>query len=145
MERGLGGLSRAAGPIAINGNYVAASKILLIQCEKKIGEFEITLLLAIGDREGQVWRIRCHGGSDRFWFRRLARFSGTGWHGVRTRERTNLVLQGVGKGFDTLHRVDAEGETGITLSLAALIEIAEEGAEAKNQKKKRRRIPFCKQ
>jgi len=57
LDKGLGGLSQAAGAEAFHGNYVAASGGHLIQREKKVGQFEIMLLLGVGEREGQVRRI----------------------------------------------------------------------------------------
>ena len=108
-----GGPTRAAGVTAVEGNYVASSRRLLVQREKNIGQFEITSLFAERDREGQVGRMPCNGGRDRFRFRRLARFSGTGRHRIRPRETRKTSIAGRKAGFDTLHRVNAEGETGI--------------------------------
>lgn len=114
-----GGSPRPAGAATIDENYVAASRRLLVQCEKNIGQFEIALLLVIGDGEGQVRRISRNRRRDRFRFGRLARFSGTGWHGIGTRETHIQILQSIGKGFDTLHRVNAWGGTGIDFLVSA--------------------------
>lgn len=53
VELPSGGFSRAAGSAAIDADYVARGRLLL-QGEKNIGQFEIPLLLAVGDGEGQV-------------------------------------------------------------------------------------------